>query len=374
MKYTQKSRRSAADHVTFSVLQSSSTDSRLLPADIFARQGVLMMYLAFVISLMLLAPQPFFSQHSVGTLIAGLLCIQLATHQFEYNRFSARVHKLIINLLALIFIGLLILLSIWESTAAAVLLLPFNFWLYHRSQWRLRATALISVIVSLICLLPNLAKGSLIPYFGWLTLLVTAQLVSLLILKHREKISEQHSGKVNPLEQETERDQLTGLLNRQRVLELGQCELQRADRQKQPLTLILSHFRGLQSIPDEYRLEAQNQILKDVSKTLVPIFRASDLLGRFNDNELIIVLPNANLAAARKLAKRLSCAINQLRISDRESDPNGSLDIESCMGVVTIEVGAQMAIGELTSLARDALLYAKNNGRHKTAFQLVECC
>lgn len=370
IKPATKNRADKTDLVTFSVLHAPSPDDPYQSADFFARQGLLLMFFAFFGALMLATPQQLFSNHAMSLMLVISLCYMLSVHLSEMGCFFQPNSKLIINFSAILFVILLLMLSFWGSASTTILTLLFIFWLYHMSQWKMHTATLAGIIVSLICWTPSLVNLPLTHCLGWLTLLITAHLMSIVTLKNGERKIAELSGQINQLEKASGTDELTGLLNRHLVVELGQRELHRAHRMHQPLSLMLSDFEGFRCINKAYGHLAGDLFLRSISRTVLSSFRASDLVGRFDSDTFLIVLPQANLMAARKLATRLLQAVEQKEFKVLYNN----LGVGMSIGVATIAPNTTVSISELISLAQDALAYAKSSPRQKIAVQQVETC
>lgn len=155
------------------------------------------------------------------------------------------------------------------------------------------------------------------------------------------------------------RDPVTGLPDNksfhQRLLE----EFGRSQRTGQPLavvTLDLDHFAGINS---KYDRGTGDQVLAECALVLKVALRDGDLLARLAGNEFGIILPDCDLAPARRLAERLRHSVEEHRFARV-----GAL---TCSAGVAASPRDGLDPTELLSAAEQALGLAKKAGRRRTA-------
>ncbi|MCW8878273.1 MAG: GGDEF domain-containing protein [Kangiellaceae bacterium] len=368
MKHPQAEGANTNNQATFSAVRSTSSDDWPSSAYILTRQGSILMLAALAGGTMLTTSQFTLDRHSFGIGSVILLCFILSIHLAITSRLFKSNNKLVVNFLVGLFASLVVVVSFWGSNAGAVLTLFFIFWLYHMTLLSIRTAAMIGIIISLICCTASFLNQPLTYSFSWLTLLATANIMSILTLKYREKVTTEFSRQINQLEKISGTDELTGLLNRRLVVDLGQRELQRAKRTHQPLSVMMADLDSFKLINDNYGHLTGDRVLQKVSRAFLSSLRATDLVGRFGGDEFLIILPQANLITARKLATRLLQALDsqEIAVSNNRIKPGMSV------GIVAIEPSAKVKFSQLVSLADDALYCAKNNGRNKIAVQFFE--
>ena len=155
-------------------------------------------------------------------------------------------------------------------------------------------------------------------------------------------------------------DALTGLHNRdfgdrrlREVLHLAG----RSGRQAGVLMMDLDHFK---SINDSLGHAAGDQVLRCVAGATVRSCRASDVVARYGGEELLVVLPDTNIAGMSAVAERLRGAIAELAV------PFDGRSIR-----VTVSIGGALAPpgwedGQALVRAADLALYrAKSGGRDR---------
>lgn len=100
-------------------------------------------------------------------------------------------------------------------------------------------------------------------------------------------------------------DELTGLPNRRKILELLSLEERKARRQLLPLTCAMIDIDHFKRINDSHGHQAGDDTLVLFSSLLSSELRAGDVLGRWGGEEFILLLPATPLAEATAVVERL---------------------------------------------------------------------
>lgn len=98
-------------------------------------------------------------------------------------------------------------------------------------------------------------------------------------------------------------DPLTGVLNRQALLDAGAHELKRAIRYKRQLSILVLRMDYFHSAGDSTGFS--DEIIRKVIATCRANIRDSDCIGRVGDVEFAIILPETSAMQAMVLAERL---------------------------------------------------------------------
>src|SRR6266478_9667456 len=88
-----------------------------------------------------------------------------------------------------------------------------------------------------------------------------------------------------------ERDGLTGLYNRRRMLELLEAAIGEAALQSQYVGLLFIDLNGFKGINDEYGHAAGDKILTTVATRIAARVRTGDICCRYGGDEFVVVLP-----------------------------------------------------------------------------------
>jgi len=130
------------------------------------------------------------------------------------------------------------------------------------------------------------------------------------------------------------------------------------------LLLDVDHFKVFN---DNFGHGVGDQVLRLMAKVLREKVRAQDLPARYGGEELIAVLPDADLATCTEIAERIRRAIAECRITRRstgETLPNISVSI----GVAQYRMGE--AITDLIERCDRALYLAKGGGRNRVVTEI----
>ena len=96
----------------------------------------------------------------------------------------------------------------------------------------------------------------------------------------------------------SERDGLTGLFNRRRMLELVDSAIAEAMQTEQCVGLLFIDLNGFKAINDEYGHAAGDKILSTVAMRISARVRNGDFVCRYGGDEFVVVLPNVPDAPA----------------------------------------------------------------------------
>ncbi|HKJ03956.1 MAG TPA: sensor domain-containing diguanylate cyclase [Geopsychrobacteraceae bacterium] len=160
-------------------------------------------------------------------------------------------------------------------------------------------------------------------------------------------------------------DGLTGLYNYRQFKSLLAQELQRAQRYRHPLSLIMFDIDNFKTFNDSYGHPCGDQILVQIASTLRDIFRGADLVFRYGGEEFTIILPEANLDQAVIAAERTRMQIGEMGIE--WPGVQQQLRVTASAGVATFPDDGIAAECLLNSV--DELLYrAKREGKNCVYF------
>ena len=155
-----------------------------------------------------------------------------------------------------------------------------------------------------------------------------------------------------------ERDALTRIANRYRLEKALQLECERAQRFRQPLSLIAMDLDDFKPINDRYGHAHGDAALLRVVDVLRACLREQDLLARWGGDEFVSVLPQESLGEALEVAARLRQAMAQI-------EPVGDCRLTMSYGVVQREEGEDQHA--LLARADKALYRAKGSGKNAIA-------
>jgi len=154
----------------------------------------------------------------------------------------------------------------------------------------------------------------------------------------------------------SERDSLTGLLNRRGFLEAAQASLCAAQRSKTVVSMVLIDIDYFKQINDRFGHKAGDLALICLGKKLSESFRRSDLVGRLGGEEFGVLLFDTELEAACKLLEQLRLEIAECTLmkgSSCETEFAGSGLSVANLDEVVRNLKLTVSIGVVQSPARD---------------------
>ncbi len=106
------------------------------------------------------------------------------------------------------------------------------------------------------------------------------------------------------------KDMLTGIYSRWYILKILEREIQRAIRNKEPLSVLFIDIDDFKKINDTLGHAHGDKVLKAVANTIVENIRITDYAGRYGGEEFIVVLPDTHEDEAKMVAQRIKDAIS----------------------------------------------------------------
>jgi diguanylate cyclase (GGDEF)-like protein len=158
-------------------------------------------------------------------------------------------------------------------------------------------------------------------------------------------------------------DDLTGLFNRQYLLNRLEEEMSRSKRYETPITVMLMDIDYFKVINDMYGYEVGDKVLKKISGILKNHVRKEDIVTRYGDEEFVIALPNTTDRNAYVLAERIRKDIKNFKFFEDEEEPMS----------VTISIGIssypfphmEASVNSLIRYAEHSLYNAKKLGKNR---------
>lgn len=137
------------------------------------------------------------------------------------------------------------------------------------------------------------------------------------------------------LEELSFKDGLTGVANRRMFDSVLEKEWRHALRHRQPLSLILLDVDDFKQYNDHYGHLQGDECLRRLARTIARApLRPRDFFGRFGGEEFVLILPETDAQAARKVAQRCRELLAEQRIPHAKSRVDDFLTIS--MGIHTL--------------------------------------
>lgn len=163
-------------------------------------------------------------------------------------------------------------------------------------------------------------------------------------------------------------DDLTGLPNRRRFLEVLRSEMHRARRYQRPLTLLMVDLDRLKQINDQFGHGAGDAMLRGVAQCVRSHVRDTDLPARLGGDEFAVLLPETSGDGAVAIAERIRASVEKFSVVVDGATIRSTVSI----GLVSRSPGDLHDLPSFIHLADDALYRSKTTGRNAvTTFDVV---
>ena len=181
-------------------------------------------------------------------------------------------------------------------------------------------------------------------------------------LESQQQLLEQQNARLSYL---AEHDPLTGLLNRRAFGEIVNHELLRAERNGQPLCLLMLDLDHFKQINDQYGHPVGDSVIRQTASLLASQVRASDSLARIGGEEFVLLLPECDLQQGRQIAELLRQRVEQQlrRVDGLE------LGLTVSIGLAAIPARHICTYASLYAASDRALYQAKHKGRNRVEYQ-----
>ena len=161
---------------------------------------------------------------------------------------------------------------------------------------------------------------------------------------------------IQALQQQAERDGLTGLYNRRKFYTVCGNEILRRRRYQTPMSLIMVGLDCFKCVNDTHGHLAGDQVLVEVARLLTDRMRESDTLARWGGEEFMVLAPHTDLSQAMQLAEQLRGVMEGHRFT-------AVGQLTCCLGVA--QQCENDTVDWLIHRADTALYHAKNTGRNR---------
>ena len=150
-------------------------------------------------------------------------------------------------------------------------------------------------------------------------------------------------------------DNMTGVYNKRYISRVVESEL--ATKPDGQLSIGIVELIGIIDLVDSLPVSSLQKIFKGVTDILHRELRGNDIIGRWNDNSFVLVLPNTPGSAANRIFERVYHALSE---SNDFSQFGMVLDLNVRIGGA--EYSDQITTQELFNMANNALEHAGQKG------------
>jgi diguanylate cyclase (GGDEF)-like protein len=304
-------------------------------------------------ALLLRNRQMFLAAQVTAFLGIGFPLVAATGYAYGLEKFHGQMALSTVALALLIGAGILA-----TSAHRAVLRAVLSPWLGGRIA---RMQILLSYLVPLAVgfVLVAVVRASAIELFGLFVVILSGFIVVLVATSSmfQEHVDRARRAAERRLAIAATLDPLTGAANRRLLMQTATREVERANRQKQPLSLLMVDIDHFKDLNDRHGHATGDLVLVAIARTMQEILRKQDLLARYGGEEFAILLPDTPLAGAWHLAEKIRRQIENQRFAD---------DI----GAVTVSIGCadnrkRPDFRQLIDTTDRALYAAKALGRNR---------
>ncbi|MBI3272062.1 MAG: diguanylate cyclase [Planctomycetes bacterium] len=157
-------------------------------------------------------------------------------------------------------------------------------------------------------------------------------------------------------------DPLTGVYARRHLLERMGGEIERARRERYPLSCILLDVDNLKPVNERYGHLAGDQMLVEVASVIGEGCRCYDVAGRYGGDEFLVLLPRTDEPLALSIANRILGSMRERVLALPAG--RGSLRLTASAGIATFPAYGETR-SALVAAADSALEWAKQAGKDK---------
>lgn len=154
-------------------------------------------------------------------------------------------------------------------------------------------------------------------------------------------------------------DVLTGIWNRRAVLDLLHREIERANRLRGSVGVLMLDLDHFKKINDTHGHLTGDAVLKATAERISQVVRSYDFVGRYGGEEFLVLLPGCDKEQAEQSGERIRLAVQASPVISAGSEIS-----------VTVSIGATATDGqaetEVLAIADAALYEAKSAGRNRT--------
>jgi len=172
--------------------------------------------------------------------------------------------------------------------------------------------------------------------------------------------SKEKMHKTNDTETQSFTDALTGVRNREYLMDSAEKELRYCVGEGRDFNVIMFSIDNLRQITDEHGESIRNEVLKILTLRTRNSLKQGTLVARYSDEEFVISLPNVSHGTAVKLAEQVQRKVKEAPFATRGT----RLDVSISMGIAS-KTASSRTLGDIFGNAAQALTNAKASGRNK---------
>jgi two-component system, cell cycle response regulator len=165
----------------------------------------------------------------------------------------------------------------------------------------------------------------------------------------------------NALRKQATYDYLTGLRNREAILDELHRECERSSRAGLPMGAVMIDIDHFKRVNDLYGHTIGDKVLSEVARRMASMARTYEAIGRYGGEEFLIVLSGCDAIGAGKMAERVRCAV----AAEDYNVQGVKIPITVSVGVASSCTCAESSPQQLIEMADTAMYRAKLAGRNR---------
>lgn len=267
--------------------------------------------------------------------------------------FLRRQPKAVVIILSLLIIGLISLTD--YVTVQGMIFAPFYLLPIYLATWFVGTWAgvVMSIVSSLVWLLGDVTENITyghpsVPYWNMavrllLFLIVTHILSALKASLHKER-------------RLARSDNLTGVSNSLDFAEIAANMMDRANREKKPLSVAFLDVDDFKSVNDRFGHSTGDKLLRLVAETVRKHIRPVDVVARNGGDEFVVLLSDSGAKEAQEIIHRVNQGLRTV-MKDNKFDATFSIGLVTCLTM-------PCSLDEMLKLADTLMYQAKNSGKN----------
>ncbi|KXJ51051.1 MAG: hypothetical protein AXW15_12045 [Neptuniibacter sp. Phe_28] len=160
------------------------------------------------------------------------------------------------------------------------------------------------------------------------------------------------------LEEIAHQDMLTGVYSRRYFMQRLRQELNRSQRSKHPITLLMVDVDHFKRVNDTWGHQTGDHVLTELGKLMMKNCRGYDVIGRYGGEEFCLLLPGVDAVTGLQMAEKL-----RERVERQITIPGDGIHVTISIGVALYAEG--QSAEEWINAADQALYKAKGSGRNR---------
>jgi len=168
------------------------------------------------------------------------------------------------------------------------------------------------------------------------------------------------------------RDPLTGLWSRQAIFGVLEAEVARCLRSDAPLGVLMLDFDHLSRVNEEHGRDAGDMVLAEGALRVRNNVRIYDSVGRYGDEEYLVVLPACDEQELENIAERIRMIMERTPVEWRGQRIQGTVSIGGLTTVSLDEKSADRLVRSANKLVAEAKALGRNRVRITEPFELTE--